>query len=58
MDSEIERQFVRDARLKDIILQLDGLLAELDDLGLSRIAISLSEAIELAKAARISSRSD
>lgn len=57
MDAEGQHRCVSDAKLLDIIAQLERTLAELDDLGLSRIAITVSEAVELAKAARIPLRS-
>ena len=45
---------VRGAKLEALIWQLERVLAELDGLGLSRIALSVNEAIELAKASQIS----
>lgn len=54
MDAEGERQSVRNDELQNLIVQLERALAELDDLGFSRIAIALNEAIELARATRIS----
>lgn len=54
MDAEGDRQSVRSDKLQNLIVQLERALAELDDLGFSRIAIALNEAIELARATRIS----
>lgn len=54
MDAEGERQSVRDEKLQTLIVRLELVLAELDDLGFGRIAIPLNEAIELARATRIS----
>jgi hypothetical protein len=54
MDAEGDCSSVRGARLDRPIGQLEEVLAELDGLGLSRIALPVNEAIELARANRIS----
>ena len=54
MDAEGDCPSVRGARLDALIGQLEQVLAELDGLGLSRIALPVNEAIELARANRIS----
>ena len=53
MNAEGESQSVREAKLQRIVVQLELALAELDELGLSRVAISLNETIEFARAAQI-----
>lgn len=54
MDAEGDCLSVRNAKLEALIGQLEQVLADLDGLGLSRIALPVNEAIELARANRIS----
>lgn len=54
MDAEGDCLSVRNAKLEALIGQLEQVLVDLDGLGLSRIALPVNEAIELARANRIS----
>lgn len=54
MDAVGDCPSVRGARLEALIGQLEQVLAELDGLGLNRIALPVNEAIELARANRVS----
>ena len=54
MNAEGDCPSVRGARLEALIGQLEQVLAELDGLGLNRIALPVNEAIELARANRVS----
>lgn len=58
INAEGEHQSAWDARLGDLIVQLEQVLAELDNLGLGRVALPVNEAIELARATRVHQRSE
>ena len=58
MDAEDESPSVRGARLEELIGQLEQVLAELDHLGLGRIALPVNQAIELARANQVSVQND
>lgn len=52
MDAEGDEPSARGARLDSLIVELEAMLAELDSLGLSRIALPVNEAIEQARGTR------
>ncbi len=52
MDAEGDGPSLRGARLDALVGELERMLAELDDLGLSRIALPVNEAIEQARSTR------
>ena len=56
MDAEDDTASLRSAKLNALIGQLEQVLADLDGLGLSRIALPVNEAIELARASRVTSQ--
>lgn len=54
--AEGDHRAARDARLGSLIVQLERVLAELDSLGLGRVALPVNEAIELARATQLFQR--
>lgn len=53
MDAEGKSPSLRVDRIDALIMQLEDMLAELDGLGFSRIALPVNEAIELARATTV-----